>query len=331
MATSTFTILLFVAVIVCADALQCIVGNEYNCTAHDVAYARHCEQLEARNQVFVVKTCLAGQDKCLLFASKLSFILSNLVLFLVEETFDLQLITASCGTGTLDGCNNRQELLAINPRFGQITQGILTTSWNDDFSGPGYEYDLLDVCVCDTDVCVDVDKLSGYENTVFGRRFTTVAGNQLQCITGKELNCTAHDTAYVEYCEQLQSRNTEYAEQTCSEGQDKCLLFASKLSFKDKFDLQLIIAACGTGTLQGCNNRQELLAINPSFGQIDEFSGQGYEYEILDVCVCSTKLCVDENKLSDFQKIIFGNYTNFLRGHLLVVGILMSIGTFLAG
>lgn len=157
----------------------------------------------------------------------------------------------------------------------------------------------------------------------------------LQCIDGSRFNCTAHDITYLGYCEQVEARNKEFAEQVCPFGKDKCLLFASKLSFQDKFDLQLVIATCGTGTLDGCNNRQELLAINPNYGKIgqglttpfgDNFSGDGYEYDSLDVCVCGTDLCVGEDEVIDFQIMIFGNHASHLCGNFYTVYSLIIFG-----
>lgn len=327
MANFMCIIWVFFTAFICADALMCVTGNMHKCTAHNVTYADKCSKLEARNQVFTVQKCLQSQSKCLLIGSKLSF----------ENNFDLDVVIAACGTGTLEGCNDREELIAINPNFGQIgKQGGITTQWNDDFSGPGYEYDTLDACTCDTDECVSEDQLSEYGMAIFGQSITIA--DQLQCIVGNTFNCTAYDPTYIGYCQQIEGRNKAFVEQRCSEGQDKCLLFASKLSFEDKFDLQFIIATCGTGALQGCKNRQELIAINPTLGKIgqglttpfgDDFSGTGYKYDSLDVCACSTDFCIDEDKLSQFEEIVFGNNASCLACHFLIIHVLIIVGTFL--
>ncbi|PIK55816.1 hypothetical protein BSL78_07304 [Apostichopus japonicus] len=131
----------------------------------------------------------------------------------------------------------------------------------------------------------------------------------LECYHWIKKECTAHNQSYINTCNQIAFNNLQLTTQKCHPTQDKCVLIASKFSFQDDYSVRYMVTTCGTGFLSGCNDLDELKAINPSLAQVDNFQGPGFNYESLNTCVCPSDYCVTFDQLSEFEERLFGNET----------------------
>ncbi|XP_071837196.1 uncharacterized protein [Apostichopus japonicus] len=132
----------------------------------------------------------------------------------------------------------------------------------------------------------------------------------LECNNWIKTECTAHNQKYNDTCTKI-AVNNNVTTQKCDPPDDKCVLIASKFSFQDDYSVRYMFASCGTGSLSGCNDRDELKAIDPSLAHFDDFQGPGFNYESLDTCVCPSDYCVTIDQLSEFEEQLFGSGSNF--------------------
>ncbi|KAJ8035949.1 Transcription elongation factor SPT5 [Holothuria leucospilota] len=127
-------VILLLAAVHGAEALQCYHILEYECTAYDYSLLSTCRDVEAENTRFI-ETCPYSADSCYYST------------FYVNEPgqYKLRTIIGGCEYGVINGCYTRSQVATIDPAIEYTLDNI-----EDDY---GVSIQGFQACFCTTDLC----------------------------------------------------------------------------------------------------------------------------------------------------------------------------------